>query len=647
MTTKPNGIYNTNIRPVTATREEVLNVLSAIARSLEVTLGPNGGNVLIEQMPESYLTKDGHTVLRNIRFSGNLENVVLSMVRKISSRMNRSVGDGTTSSIVLSYLFYQELMKIKDLISQHEMLTAIDYIVKFVHKHIDQVAVRWKEDHYKHQFVNTVAYISANNDERVAKIVTDAFASTDFKGNVIAKPGDQDYQIIQHYGYQLPFGYTSPVYINMPDNNTYVAYGTTNYFVSSVPLTSEHVTFLSNILTQNMGLGFSSLVILAPSYSAEINAFFEQNKRGKPQFNYVCSRIQDPNKSVQAQEDFIDLCNFLGAVPFDGYMTAFSLHEHALQDYGKDKIVINGAVNGDLCVLGMTVGNIVVSESETTITGKNEHQITVLNDIVLSLQKEAAKLISSTSDSESVDERVQRFHRRIQRLGDKGSATILVGGLSDVERKTQTYLVEDAIYAVESAIKHGVIPGCCSATLRSLLLLKSMTDENDKNYDRSIENADAVVLMTYAFIAAYTAYLKKFSGSDNVVVGENSVLSILDLMNTHEQDTSKKENMISHYKECLVKERTPLVTENELMLYDVRKKTMCPFYYWMPDRNMPGQHLPPLMNSAETDKNIIAAVGSIIGYLSSTQLFLSLNAISRMEDVIGETKEQEVLHEHS
>ena len=118
-------------------------------------------------------------------------------------------------------------------------------------------------------------------------------------------------------------------------------------------------------------------------------------------------------------------------------------------------------------------------------------------------------------------------------------------------------------------------------------------------------------------------------------------------MNTREQDTSKKEDMISHYKERLVKERTPLVTEDELMLYDVRKKTMCPFYYWMPDRNMPGQHLPPLMNSAETDKNIIAAVGSIIGYLSSTQLFLSLNAISRMEDVIGETKEQEVLHEHS
>lgn len=75
-----------------------------LARAVQVTLGPQGRVVLIEQPYGSLpkITKDGVTVARAIEFEDPFENVGAQMVKQVASKTNDIAGDGTTTATVLA-----------------------------------------------------------------------------------------------------------------------------------------------------------------------------------------------------------------------------------------------------------------------------------------------------------------------------------------------------------------------------------------------------------------------------------------------------------------------------------------------------------------------------------------------------------------
>ena len=84
-------------------RKKILNGVEALARSVKVTLGPKGRNVVIDKKFGSpTVTKDGVTVAKEIELSDPYENMGAQMVREVASKTSDAAGDGTTTATVLA-----------------------------------------------------------------------------------------------------------------------------------------------------------------------------------------------------------------------------------------------------------------------------------------------------------------------------------------------------------------------------------------------------------------------------------------------------------------------------------------------------------------------------------------------------------------
>ncbi len=90
-------------------RAEILRGCEKLADAVEVTLGPKGRNVVIEQ---SYgapkITKDGVTVAQSIEFKDRFENLGASLIKQVSEKTNQLAGDGTTTATVLTRAIFKE-----------------------------------------------------------------------------------------------------------------------------------------------------------------------------------------------------------------------------------------------------------------------------------------------------------------------------------------------------------------------------------------------------------------------------------------------------------------------------------------------------------------------------------------------------------
>ena len=90
----------------------MLEGVDKLADAVQVTLGPKGRQVVIEQpFGSPKITKDGVTVARAIEFKDRFENVGANLVKQVASATNDIAGDGTTTATVLTRAIIKEGLK--------------------------------------------------------------------------------------------------------------------------------------------------------------------------------------------------------------------------------------------------------------------------------------------------------------------------------------------------------------------------------------------------------------------------------------------------------------------------------------------------------------------------------------------------------
>ena len=90
-------------------RAAIMAGIDALADAVEVTLGPKGRNVMIEQsFGGPKITKDGVTVAKAIEFKDKAKNLGASLIKSVASTTNDVAGDGTTTATVLTRAILKE-----------------------------------------------------------------------------------------------------------------------------------------------------------------------------------------------------------------------------------------------------------------------------------------------------------------------------------------------------------------------------------------------------------------------------------------------------------------------------------------------------------------------------------------------------------
>ena len=109
-TSKPNILRND------AVINEILNISEAAETAIGHTIGPYADATLIQTYADRavpvYNTRDGFTILENMKFSQPIPNAIFKIIREASEYMQMQVGDSTSSGIPIQNALLKKYVEI-------------------------------------------------------------------------------------------------------------------------------------------------------------------------------------------------------------------------------------------------------------------------------------------------------------------------------------------------------------------------------------------------------------------------------------------------------------------------------------------------------------------------------------------------------
>ena len=398
--------------------KETIDVLKdgvdTLCNAVKVTLGPKGKNVLIiNNYGDAHLTKDGITVANNVKSDDPIINGIINVVREASANNAKTVGDGTTSTLVLTQAIFDGGLSILEegvnpTALKEGMDKALLNILGYLEEHSEKIDINDRNR------LEQIAYISANNKEDVAAIAVEAVSIAKESGTIkIEDSKTQDTTIKSTNGLTFDKGYLSPYFAN---GNTSITYENPIIFVSNIELTNNTLVTLMKEAKSNS----VPLIIIAPEFNENIfTTMYKNHIAGAVQ---ICP-IKCPGFAGNREQWLEDICIYSGATL-----------------YKNNNI---SPVNN----VGV-IDKIIVNKNETSLV-HNEMKKPVFEHL---------RLLDKQLDEATEQYEIDTIRERRSRLAGN-IVTIYVGATTELELKEKKDRVEDAVCALQTALKGGVSEG--------------------------------------------------------------------------------------------------------------------------------------------------------------------------------------------
>jgi chaperonin GroEL len=423
--------------------KSILKGVKTLARTVAVTLGPKGRNVVINRGYGAPLsTKDGVTVAKEISLKDKFENVGAQLVKEASSKTADLAGDGTTTAIVLaeailSYGIKNVAAGANPMIVKKGIDKAVDALIHS----LDALAIAVTSP----EEIRQVATISANNDPEIGAIIGEAMQKVGKDGTITvaeAKGIDTTLEVVE--GLEFDKGYLSPYFVTNPEKMT-------------VELDSPYILIVDKKISSAKELvplleKFSEserrpILILAEDVDNEALATLVLNK---VQAGLSVCAVKAPAFGDTRKAILEDIAILTGATVVSEEV-GLKLEEVGLEVLGKVK-------------------KIKVSKEKTTLVG-GLGQASGVEKRASLIRSEIAR-VTSEYEKEKLTERLAKL------LG--GVAVIHIGAATESELKEKKARLDDALHATSAAVAEGIVPGGGVALLRAIKALDSLKVEGDE-----------------------------------------------------------------------------------------------------------------------------------------------------------------------
>lgn len=480
-TSKPNIIRND------AVITEILSISNAAETAIGHTIGPYGDATLIQTYADRevpvYNTRDGYTILENIKFTQPIPNAIFRIIRETSEFLQANVGDSTSSGIPIQNALLNKLYEIFNDQTKGEwkyspvgikniMEVCINTVIKGINNNPNYQKTFPKPDengrYPKEQedeiikWLTKVATISANNDYVIGSQIAELYRNKlDGRGHVIVLRSKTEEEYVE-------------------DSDAFVlASGLLDQ--ARMANSSDHFTcefdkplialFDGNLLETDLP-GFKQIVetaafdlhrplyVCASMFNFNITQYMFECINGT-MYNELGQEINSPdadpsakpvkiqiaacivrNKEIADQMNFQDLKLMVDAKPFStelGKLTEFS-EDRELRKQQLENLFGH-------------CDHISAAFAETNFIGcspdKNEFDAMIAD--LSSKAEKLKKLKFHNGDYNSED-----LFARIDRLQAK-TTFFYCGGRTDKAKFSRKLVVEDATSSVATAIKNGGI----------------------------------------------------------------------------------------------------------------------------------------------------------------------------------------------
>ena len=430
------------IKVNTQAREELRAGVDALADAVKVTLGPKGRNVIIDKkFGAPHITKDGVTVAKEIELEDPFQNMGAQLVKEVASKTGDDAGDGTTTATVLAQAIVN--VGLKNVTAGANPMDLKRGIDKAVAKVVEGIRAQAKEVGDDFSKIESVARISANNDEEIGQLIAEAMRKVKKDGVITveeAKGTDTTVEVVE--GMQFDRGYISPYFVT---NTEKMECEMENPYILIYDKKISTLKDMLPILEASAQSG-RPLLIIAEDVDNEALATLVVNRlRGSLK---ICA-VKAPGFGDRRKEMLEDIAVLTGGVVISEEK-GMRLDAATVEMLGRAEKI---TVNKDNTVIVNGLGN---KESIEARVAQIKAQIEV-----------------STSDYDK-----EKMQERLAKLAG-GVAVLYIGAASEVEMKEKKDRVDDALSATRAAIAEGIVPGGGVAYIRCIDALEGLKGANE------------------------------------------------------------------------------------------------------------------------------------------------------------------------
>ncbi len=431
-------------------RQALKRGIDQLSEAVKMTLGPRGRAVVIEK---SYgapqVTLDGVTVAKEIVLEDKFENLGAELLKQAADKTNDNVGDGTTTSIILTQALIEEGEKaVSD--RGFNVIRLADEIKKGSEEIIEALAEQAEpvKDANK---IKEVATLSAK-DAEIGELIAGVFKNVGPSGVITIEDSNtvsNSSEVVE--GLSFDKGYIAPYMVTNSEKME------AQYEDPYILITDKKISAIKDILPliEKMAQsGKKDLVIIADDVDGEALTTLIVNKiRGI--FNSLA--IKAPGFGDRRKELLGDIATITGGQLISDDI-GLKLETVEINQLGRAR-------------------RLVSSKDTTVIVGGKGKKADIENR--LTQLKAQLEKTESKYDKEKLVERIGKLAG--------GVAVIKVGAPTESAQKELKQRVEDAVAATRAAMEEGVVPGGGVALFNvSLAMVGKDTGDTVADYARAM-----------------------------------------------------------------------------------------------------------------------------------------------------------------
>ena len=471
-----------NIVPKNVLREVQLETIERIANALANSYGPSGSTTLIRKGDDvkgsgvTAYTKDGHSILGAIKFNKPIEMSILDDLKDITRNTVKTVGDGTTSAVILSYEIFRAL---NEIISDHANFTE-KAVVAELQKVVKDITTIIENSKQKPTIdkIYQIALTSTDGNEEVANSIREIYEQFGLGVYIDVGISNTTNHMVKTYeGLTIDGGYFNPCFINRA-KDAVSELQNPNIYIFEDPIDNNYTLNLCyKIVEQNLIAPLTKYnTLVQQGNQAEADAVIANELKAtaiitptfgrdiRSQMDSIIDMMSSSKIEQRAPLTIItgmtdvdrlaDLAAMTGAKTIKKYVDpevqksdvekgiAPTLDNVATEFGGKAELLVadtktTKVINPELMFVNDKEGKRVFSSE--------------YNNLLASLEAQLAQL---DTVKESATE-VNVLRRRIQSL-KCNMVDYLIGGVSYTDRDALKDAVEDAVLNCRSAAKEGI-----------------------------------------------------------------------------------------------------------------------------------------------------------------------------------------------
>ncbi|KRO90081.1 MAG: chaperonin GroEL [Bacteroidetes bacterium] len=457
-------------------REGLKRGVDALANAVKVTLGPKGRNVIIgKSFGGPQITKDGVTVAKEIELEDALENMGAQMVKEVASKTNDLAGDGTTTATILAQAIVKEGLKnVTAGANPMDLKRGIDNAVEAVVAELGKNSQTVGNSSDK---IKQIATISANNDETIGSLITEAFDKVGKEGVITveeAKGTDTYVDVVE--GMQFDRGYLSPYFVTNSEKME------SDLESPYILLYDKKISAMKDLLPilEPVAQSGKPLLVIAEDVDGEALATLVVNKlRG----SLKIAAVKAPGFGDRRKAMLEDIAILTGGTVISEER-GFTLENTTLEMLGSaERVTID-------------------KDNTTLVNGAGDKEA-----IAARVNQIKSQIETTTSDYDK-----EKLQERLAKLAG-GVAVLYVGAASEIEMKEKKDRVDDALHATRAAVEEGIVAGGGVALLRCIKVLEKLTSDN-------LDELTGIQIIAKAIEAPLRIIVENAGGEGSVVVAK-------------------------------------------------------------------------------------------------------------------------------